>query len=385
MNRLVTLGVAAGLVLVAALDVVAVGGTTAGPGLAFSFALAAATTVTILARRRLAPARLRQLGLGLAAASLGLTAVMQTLADEYRVWGLLETAVLALLLGILVRRWTRPSDSVTMLALAAAAVLSPWRQGGADAALFSLLTALVVAAVVAVGLLRRTDDLRAADTVLQVRNDERRDIARDLHDDIAHHVTGIIVAAQAAALAVDRRPELVRQALTDIERAGTDALESMRYLVSTLREPAEAEAAPRRVTRWPTDLEELVDRFATTTGLATTLTLPPGRVATAHRQATLRVAQEALTNVRRHATGATRADVVVTLEGGGLRVSVRDDGNPSADDAPGVLGPGGGFGLVGLRERAATFGGSVSGGQIEPRGWKLDVTLPPRGPGRGTA
>jgi len=377
MNRLVALCVAGLLVLIAVLDVVSVGGTTAGPGLALSFALAAVTTVAILARGRLAPAQLRHLGLVLAAGSLGLTAVMRArTADADPTWGLLEATVLALLLGVLTRRWARPWHSLPLLALAAAIITGPWRTTGDDAAVFSLLCALAVAAVVAVGLLRRADDLREADALLQVRNDERRDIARDLHDDIAHHVTGIIVAAQAAALAVDRRPELVRQALADIERTGVDALESMRFLVSTLREPAQDEAAPRRAACWPADLQELVDRFAATTGLTSTLTLPPGRVPTAHRQATLRVAKEALTNVRRHASGATRADVVVTLEEGGLRVSVRDDGHPSTGDGPGLLAPGAGFGLVGLRERAAALGGHVSAGHREPHGWELDVTLP---------
>lgn len=377
MNRLVALGIAGLLVLVAVLDVVSVGGTTAGPGLALSFTLAAATTVAILARRRLAPAQLQHLGLALAAGSLGLTAVMRARTDDADpTWGLLEATVLALLLGVLTRRWARPWHSLSLLALAAAIITGPWRTTGNDAAVFSLLCALAVAAVLAVGLLRRADDLRAADALLQVRNDERRDIARDLHDDIAHHVTGIIVAAQAAALAVDHRPELVRQALADIERTGVDALESMRFLVSTLREPAEDEAAPLQAACWPADLQELVDRFAATTGLASTLTLPPGRVPTAHRQATLRVVQEALTNVRRHARGATRVDVVVTLEGGGLRVSVRDDGHPSTGDWPGLIAPGGGFGLVGLRERAAALGGRVHAGHREPRGWELDVTLP---------
>ncbi len=404
MSKVITLGVAVLLVLVALLDVVSVSGTAGGGWLALSFALASVNVSAVLGRRRLPRARLMHVGLALAAASLGLTVVIRTTAAGADApYGLLETTAMALLLGVLTRRWARPRDTATVLALAAALILAPWRLSDDDAAVFSLLATLVVAAVVAVGLLRRADDLRAAQALLRVRNDERRDIARDLHDEVAHHVTGIIVAAQAAALAVDTQPEFVRQALVSIERTGIDALESMRYLVSVLRAPdRQQEAATRQAARWPDDLQQLVQRLADTTGLATTLTLPSGHVPAAHRQAVLRVAQEALTNVRRHAAGATRADVVVTQDRGTLRVSVTDDGNPAPGAgtgaragtraAPGtdtgagtvLVGASGGFGLVGLRERAAAFGGSVSTGHREPHGWQVEVTLPPPRPGANT-
>lgn len=403
MSRVVTLGVAVLLVLVALLDTVSVSGTAGGGWLALSVALAAVSVSVVLARRRLPRARLMHVGLALAAASLGLTLVIRTTAaGADGPYGLLETTAVALLLGVLTRRWARRRDTATLLSLAAALILAPWRLPDGDAAVFSLLAALVVAAVVAVGLLRRADDLRAAQALLRVRNDERRDIARDLHDEVAHHVTGIIVAAQAAALALDTQPELARQALVSIERTGIDALESMRYLVSVLRTPdRQHQATTRQAARWPDDLQQLVQRFADITGLATTLTLPAGHVPAAHRQAVLRVAQEALTNVRRHAVAASRADVVVTQDRGTLRVSVTDDGNPApgantgtragARAAPvtdtgagtGLVGAGGGFGLVGLRERAAAFGGSVNAGRREPHGWQVDVTLPPPQPGNG--
>lgn len=384
MSRVVTLGVAVLLVLVALLDVVSVSGTAGGGWLALSFGLAAVSVSAVLGRRRLPRARQMHVGLALAAASLVLTVVIRTTAiGAGGPYGLLETTAMALLLGVLTRRWASTRDTATVLALAAALILAPWRLPDDDAAVFSLLATLVVAAVVAVGLLRRADDLRAAQALLQVRNDERRDIARDLHDEVAHHVTGIIVAAQAAALAVDTHPELVRQALVSIERTGIDALESMRYLVSVLRAPdRQQEAATREAAHWPDDLRGLVERFDDTTGLATSLTLPTGHVPAAHRQAVLRVAQEALTNVNRHAVGATRVDVVVVQEGAALRVSVTDDGHP-APAGSALVGAGGGFGLVGLRERAAALGGSVNAGHRKPHGWQVDLTLPASGSSEG--
>ena len=98
----------------------------------------------------------------------------------------------------------------------------------------------------------------------------------------------------------------------------------MRYLVSMLRAPdRQQDPATRQAAQWPDDLHELVERFAGATGLTTTLTRPSGPVPAAHRQAALRVAREALTNVRRRAAGATRADVVLIQDRGKLRMPAR--------------------------------------------------------------
>lgn len=384
MNRLATAGVAVVLVLVGLLDAVSVRGTSAGGWLALSFGLAAGGVAAVLARHRVHRAQLARVGFCLAGGSLVLTGAMRAATGgPDRTWGLLETAALTLLLGVLTRGWARSRDGAVLLALAAALIAGPWRLASPDAALLSLFAALVVAAVVAVGLLRRADDVRSVEALLRVRNNERRDIARDLHDEVAHHVTGIVVAAQAAALAVDSDPNGVRETLTRIERAGIDALESMRYLVSVLRAPDRQQAtAPRDAARWPDDLQELVERFGATTGLATTLTLPTGYVPAAHRQAVFRVAQEALTNIGRHAAGATRADVVIAQDRAALRLSVTDNGPPTPVAA--LADAGGGFGLVGLRERAAALGGNISAGHHEPHGWRVDMTLPPPCPRNGT-
>jgi len=380
MSRLATAGIAGVLVLAALLDLVSVRGTPAGGWLALSFAVAALSAAAVLRRRRAPRALLMRVGLGLGAVSLVLTGVMRaTSGGAHATWGVLESAALALLLGVLTRRWAKAHDSAALLALAAALVAAPWRVASADAALFSLLAALMVAAVVAVGLLRRADDLASSRALLRVRNDERRDIARDLHDEVAHHVTGIIVAAQAAAVTVGTDPDAAGEALARIERTGIEALESMRYLVAVLRAPDQQQDPRRGAARWPNDLQELVERFGATTGLTTTLALPAGHIPAAHRQAVLRVAQEALTNIHRHAVGATRADVVVTLDYSSLRVSVTDDGRPDVSASSDVVRAGGGFGLVGLRERAAALGGSVSAGHRDPHGWQVDLMLPPLG------
>lgn len=370
-------GVAVLLALVALLDMVSAHGTGAGPVLGVSFTVAAMSVLIVARRQHTAHRRLMNAGLALGAASLVLTAVLRlVVASPNTTWGLLETVTLAMLLGVLSRRWTDARDSPALLALAAGLVLAPWRLRGPDVVSFSLLTALLVVAVTAVGLLRRADDVRAAQALLQVRNDERRDIARDLHDEVAHHVTGIVVAAQAAALVTQTDPAAARTALTTIERTGIQALESMRCLVSVLRTPGPQQQAPRDAPDWPADLQEMVDRFARSTGLTATLTLPTGHLPGPHQHAVNRVTQEALTNIRRHATGATRADIVISQEQSAVHVSISDNGQPRPGDTATLSRLGGGFGLIGLRERAAAFGGGVDAGRCQPRGWQVDVMLP---------
>lgn len=377
MRTLAAVGVAVLLSLVALLDVVSAHGTGAGPVLGVSFALAAMSVLLVARRQHTAHRHLMNAGLALGTASLVLTpGVRLAVASPNTTWGLLETVTLAMLLGVLSRRWADPRDSPALLALATGLVVAPWRLRGPDVLLFSLLTAVLVIAVTAVGLLRRADDLRAAQALLQVRNDERGDIARDLHDEVAHHVTGIVVAAQAAALVTETDPAAARAALLTIEGTGIEALESMRCLVSVLRTPGPQQQAPRDAADWPADLQEMVDRFARSTGLTATLTLPEGHLPGPHQQAVHRVAQEALTNIRRHATGATRADIVISQEQSAVHVSISDNGQARPGDTATLSRSGGGFGLVGLRERAAAFGGGVDAGRRQPRGWQVEVTLP---------
>lgn len=113
-------------------------------------------------------------------------------------------------------------------------------------------------------------------------------------------------------------------ALQRIERTATDVLRPMRGLVAVLRAP-ETTTAP--VARRRGDLRELVDRFGDATGIAVTLTVEDPVTSEVHRKAVQRVTQEALTNVRRHAARATRADVRVALRDSAVQVSIADDGD----------------------------------------------------------
>ncbi|GAB3694913.1 sensor histidine kinase [Nocardiopsis oceani] len=230
-------------------------------------------------------------------------------------------------------------------------------------------TALSVVAVgLAPGLYLRWRRAERGARVERVRSEERLAIARDLHDVVAHEVTGIVVQAQALRHIADRDPGAVRDALPEIEESGTRALESMRGMVSRLRQPGEAPLAP-------TPAEGLAalaspaapGRPEVTVHVCEGLAGLPPAVGTA----VLRIAQESVTNALRYARGATRVSVVVSAEDDGVLVRVDDDGRG------GGLPVGGGHGLVGMAERARLLGGELTAGPVGMgQGWTVRATLP---------
>lgn len=220
---------------------------------------------------------------------------------------------------------------------------------------------------------------RAADRqarVRRVRAEERLAIARDLHDVVAHEVTGIVVRVQALRHVADRRPELVGEALPEIEEAGTRALESMRGMVSRLRGPEEE--AP--LTSDPVDG---LWSLATPAGpghpeVSVRLEGPVPELPAAVGTAVWRIAQESVTNALRHARGASRVDIEVRAEADEATLRVVDDGRGGARAG----GPsGGGHGLVGMAERARVLGGELAAGP-SGQGWTVSATIPV--PERGT-
>ncbi|PWU52166.1 two-component sensor histidine kinase, partial [Micromonospora globispora] len=226
-------------------------------------------------------------------------------------------------------------------------------------------------AVAAGGALRVVAERRRA-TAEQIRRDERLELARELHDVVAHHITGIVVQAQAAQLVTDRQPERARESLAGIESAGSDALAAMRRLVGVLRDGDD----PAPVSAGPEHLGSLVERFARH-GLAVLPRMPdedpgwpPEVTATVYR-----IVREALTNVARHAPGAGTVRVAVAEEGGVVTVEVIDDG-PPARARPLRRG---GYGLVGMRERVQALGGRLSAGPRPGGGWSVSAALPVAG------
>lgn len=223
-------------------------------------------------------------------------------------------------------------------------------------------------------LLAERDALREVELAAAAAQ-ERARIARDLHDVLAHTLSGLSLHLQGVrALAAKRLapddPVLVSvDEAADLARAG---LAEAKDAVAALREDA---PAPRAA-----DLAALVEEHDAALSVSGDLDAVPPPV----RETLLATVREALTNVGRHASGAA---VTVSVDvGEGLEVRVTDDGpHPAAADAAARGDVGGGQGLVGLRERAALLGGTLDAGPHE-HGWRvaLHVPLPvaPRASGR---
>jgi len=207
-----------------------------------------------------------------------------------------------------------------------------------------------------------------------VRVREREQLARELHDTVAHHVSAIVVRAQAGRVVAATRPGAATEALEVIEDEAARTLAELRTLVSALREDADAELTPQQ------GLADL-ERLAAATGGA-----PPVEVTVSGAlddlrpsvgAAVYRITQESITNVVRHARHATKVEVHLAGEGDRLCLTIRDDGDPTL--------PGrdtSGYGVVGMTERAVLLGGTLEAGPGATRGWTVRAVLPRTAPVR---
>lgn len=205
---------------------------------------------------------------------------------------------------------------------------------------------------------------------------ERERLARDLHDTVAHHVSAMAIRAQAgiAVAEATQRLDAAVDALRVIENEATRALTEMRTMVHALRRVQEARRAP---SPGIADLPGLAGRSqpgpVVDVHLAGDLDDIPETVGTA----VYRLAQESVTNARRHARHATRIEVHVAAEARSVRLRVSDDGDTGGIRAAAT----GGYGLAGMAERAALLGGSCEAGPGPDRGWTVTAALPRTGAG----
>ena len=221
---------------------------------------------------------------------------------------------------------------------------------------------------------------------------ERARIARELHDVVTHNVSMMVVQAGAARRVLGASPEEARSALLAIEESGREAITELQHMLGLLAQPGEPEqadpavaedTAPLRPQPGLDQVRPLIDRV-TAAGLPVQLhvhgsarALPPGMDLAAYR-----VVQEALTNVIKHA-GQSSATVTLDYRDDALVVQVADDGGPDKvtprpRGAPGALAamPGGGRGLLGLRERVLLYGGELDAGSQPGGGWRVRARFP---------
>ncbi|WP_328403592.1 histidine kinase [Streptomyces sp. NBC_00390] len=194
---------------------------------------------------------------------------------------------------------------------------------------------------------------------------ERAQLAREMHDVVSHQVS--LIAVRAGALQVGTRDAEVKEAAATIRRLSVQTLDELRHMVSVLRASG---GRPTELTPQPSlaDLRQLVDNSGIEAELQTDL--PDGLPPTVQR-AIYRTVQEALTNVRKHAPGATTT-IRMSHEGGTVRVTVTN----TAPTRRALPLPSAHYGLVGLRQRAALLGGTVTSGPTADGGYELRLELP---------
>ena len=186
---------------------------------------------------------------------------------------------------------------------------------------------------------------------------DRVRIARELHDVVAHHVSVMGVQAGAARLVLEQDPARTAQILTGIENSARDAIQELRQLLETLRTPG-GETTDTASTVTLDDIAALADA-STEAGLPTAYTVIGEAVEVPSLVSVnlYRIAQESLTNARRHAGSGATADVRVRYDSDGVEVEVVNTGRGIAQLRPGL-------GQLGMRERAAASGGTL---EVTPR------------------
>jgi signal transduction histidine kinase len=271
------------------------------------------------------------------------------------------------------------AGAMVLVAVRASPAVSVW-----DALFFLLST---TTAAVALGLMVRVRraqlaGLRERAARLEIERDqrsrlatatERTRVAREMHDIVGHNLSVIITLADAGAYATDTAPERGKEALQLIGDTGRQAMGELRRVLGVLREPADAEPGGPELSPQP-GLADIDALCATVRAAGREVVyrtsgdmdaLDSGVQLTAYR-----IVQEALTNTLKHADTDTRVHLAIVETDARLTIRVQDTG---PDRAPGPHEEG--HGLVGMRERAALYGGSVSAGPAGGGGWSVEAVL----------
>jgi len=272
-----------------------------------------------------------------------------------------------LLLPYALLRWGSGRDAVIGLAITfvAAGLGIAADYNGVVEAVLGIFVLLFPAALGASVRYRATARLRELD---HITLREREQLARELHDTVAHHVSAIAIRAQAGRVVAPSDPAAAVHALEVIEEEASRALAEMRVIVAALRDGEEADLRPERGVG---DIERLARTAGDSPRIDVELVGDLDHLAPSVGAAIYHLAQESITNARRHARSATRIEVKVVGDDDGVRLTVRDDGEAgrSRRASPG-------YGLVGMTERASLLGGTLEAGPASDRGWLVAAALP---------
>ena len=319
---------------------------------------------------------------GLLAVPMAAVVLIVLFSHSYLPWAMGSVWVLIVAAGVISASLRGLADGVLVSAAAVAAIASSASVSTTDDAIILALGVAVPAITsIGIGLLVRSNRKKLVAERAEALARERTAMAHELHDVIAHEITGMVVLAQAGAMASDGP---TKTTFAHIEQSGRRALVDVRSMVSTLRAPGEADARltvgdAGSATSLRQELAEVAGRFAESTrakvdvDIAGALDSPD--IGPRAKFVALRVLTEGLTNIRRHAADATHISVTAELDAtGAIALAITDDGSGSAG-----LGSGNGFGLDSLNARVTEIGGTLSARALPERGFELRATLPQAG------
>ncbi|MBP5898078.1 sensor histidine kinase [Streptomyces scabiei] len=269
---------------------------------------------------------------------------------------------------------------IVLVAVRASAAVSVW-----DALFFLLSTAT---AALALGLMVRTRraqlaGLRDRAARLEIERDqrsrlatatERTRVAREMHDIVGHNLSVIITLADAGSYATDTAPERGKEALRLIGDTGRTALGELRRVLGVLREESDGPDRALELSPQPGvgDVGTLCDRVRSAGLEVVYRTSGDAEALDSGVQLTVyRIVQEALTNTLKHAAADTRVHLAILVEDSRLTIRVHDTGPAARSGPPNEEG----HGLVGMRERAALYGGTVTAGPTSGGGWRVEAVL----------
>lgn len=206
------------------------------------------------------------------------------------------------------------------------------------------------------------------DQMRTILNEERSRIARELHDIVAHGVSLMVLQSGAARQTIDRDSTKAKELLTTAEEQGRQALVEMQRMLGILRS---SDTAKTEELHTIASIDQLIDGLRAA-GLVVDYRVDGERrpLSPGLEMSACRIVQESATNIIRHAE-ANRVDIGIHYDSHELAITVRDDGRVGAQ-----AGAGSGHGLIGMKERAALFGGSLTAGPVEGGGWSVAVHLP---------
>jgi len=325
-------------------------------GLVFGFALAGAVVI-----RRQRPLGVVLFGFG------GFAAIDVATLIGGREPFVLHSGSVVLVLAFALFRWGSGRHATAGLVAMAAALASASVVdfNGAQDVVGGASVLLLVAVLGASIRYRRT----ARDQLIeQAKSNERQQIARELHDTVAHHVSAIAVQARAGLVEVDGLSFTgAAHALQVIADEATRTLTEMRSMVGMLRDDP---AGTMSNMRGPTDIEQLVWRSTADTTVFVRTNSDLADIAPMMAAALYRVAQESVTNALRHARHASRIDVSVETTSSDVTLVVSDDGDATGSGSPA------GYGLTGMGERVGLLSGVFAAGPGPSGGWTVRAVLP---------